>query len=288
MYAAALWQNLLVVERIETWLARLEDQAAISPPQALPEVADLSIGYDQVALVLEALIALGILRRTARGPLVLDRAQLLATAAYREGVQHGLAHARTLGPRDLPPRLVAALPAGLPPAMMAGWQQRADDLRAALIALITAAQQDICLAAPFWDDATVAEWEGLLARRLEAGIRVAVLGRRPPSSVADTRSPRGFARLAQALAPFPAFAAYVWDTPQADDRFGAQTFHFKCITIDRGKAAYLGTANFTSASLRSRMELGLIVAGPLAASLRSILADILTIAAPWPEATRTT
>jgi len=46
--------------------------------------------------------------------------------------------------------------------------------------------------------------------------------------------------------------------------FGKQTFHSKSISVDHGAAVYIGSGNFTTGGLRSRMEQGLILRGPMA------------------------
>ena len=56
--------------------------------------------------------------------------------------------------------------------------------------------------------------------------------------------------------------------------------HFKAISADRGQRAYLGSANMTVLSLRSRMELGVILGGAAASQLDRILRVVLTRAAP--------
>jgi phosphatidylserine/phosphatidylglycerophosphate/cardiolipin synthase-like enzyme len=59
-----------------------------------------------------------------------------------------------------------------------------------------------------------------------------------------------------------------------------QTFHFKAISADRGTRAYLGSANMTVSSLRSRMELGVVLTGKVAEELDRVLRVVLTLASP--------
>jgi len=40
-----------------------------------------------------------------------------------------------------------------------------------------------------------------------------------------------------------------------------QVFHFKAVSADTGQRAYMDSANMTVSSLRSRMELGVILRG---------------------------
>jgi phosphatidylserine/phosphatidylglycerophosphate/cardiolipin synthase-like enzyme len=273
-YADALWRVRAVLGRLEEWFGELDDGTVVTPSQALSQVAQVHGVYDQVVVGLRALQALGILQPDALGNgLRFDRSQLLATRPLRMGVQAGLSWAQqhTTGRTA---RLVAALPLGLRDDVVALVQRQADDLRAALVSLITAARGDLLLASPFWDDETVAELEPLLLRRLEAGVRVVILGRRTMSSRHELH---GFARLTSNLARFPGFSALMWDEPQELDRFGSQTFHFKCVIVDSGTVAYLGSANLTSASLRSRMELGVILSGEPAQRLANTIEAIKVV-----------
>ena len=56
---------------------------------------------------------------------------------------------------------------------------------------------------------------------------------------------------------------------------------FKAISADRGHRGYMGSANMTISSLRSRMELGVILRGTAAAQLDRILRVVVTMAAPF-------
>jgi phosphatidylserine/phosphatidylglycerophosphate/cardiolipin synthase-like enzyme len=134
----------------------------------------------------------------------------------------------------------------------------------------------VTLISPFWDQETVDDLEDLLDRRLSAGISITILGRRPKHE--NQHILHDFAHLAFSLNSHPGFHALVWEEPLADDPFGTQTFHFKAIVVDGGRQSYLGSANFTSASLRSRMELGVILAGEPSARLARIVSGVLSIA----------
>jgi hypothetical protein len=48
--------------------------------------------------------------------------------------------------------------------------------------------------------------------------------------------------------------------------------------VDGGRRAWLGTANFTTSNLRSRMELGFVVSGPQALALSRVLDLVLGLA----------
>jgi hypothetical protein len=56
-----------------------------------------------------------------------------------------------------------------------------------------------------------------------------------------------------------------------------QTFHFKVVSVDRGLRAYMGSANMTVSSLRSRMELGVILTGSAARQLDRVLRVVVSM-----------
>lgn len=275
VYADAVWRIRPILDCIEGWLDRLPDGVSITAARALPEVAALHGVYDQVALSFHALASIAALRRASTG-YVVDRERFTATKSFRLGVRVGLDKATATSQIADVPRLVAALPHGLPEELAEMLRRTVDDLRSALIALITGAHSDITLIAPFWDQETVQDLEDLLVRRLAAGISITIVGRRPKREF--QHAPRDFAHLAASLAAHPGFRALVWEEPQADDPFGTQTFHFKAVVIDGGRRSYLGTANFTRASLRSRMEIGVILAGEPSARLARVISGVLSIA----------
>jgi phosphatidylserine/phosphatidylglycerophosphate/cardiolipin synthase-like enzyme len=280
VYAGALWRIRPILDHTEAWLARLPNGAVVTAVRLLPEVAALHGVYDQVALALHALASLGVLRREGAGArYAVDRRRLVATRSFRAGVRAGLAQAAATSREQDVPRLLAALPSGLPDEVVQTLRRDADDLRAAMIALITGAQSDITLISPFWDAETVRDLNELLQRRLAAGLTVTILGRPPRPE--HPGSAREFAHLASALAAYPRFRALAWEEPAADDPFGTQTFHFKAIVADAGRRSYLGTANLTLASLRSRMELGVVLEGEPSARLARIVECVLRLARPY-------
>lgn len=282
VYADAVWRIRPLLDHIERWLATLPDDAGVTTAQVMPEVAAFHGTYDQVTLALYALETLAIMRRRDVGLLEeyhLDRQRLEATAAFRLGVRVGLGQAAAISRIGDVPRLVAALPRGLPADLVVALRRDADDLRAALIAVMTGARTDITLAAPFWDHETVSDLEDLLRRRLQAGVSVTILGRRPRKGT--HHSLHDFAYLASSLATYSGFHAFVWQEALPEDPFGTQTFHFKAIVADSGRSSYLGTANFTLASLRSRMELGAILEGEPSLRLARLISGALSMASPF-------
>jgi phosphatidylserine/phosphatidylglycerophosphate/cardiolipin synthase-like enzyme len=148
------------------------------------------------------------------------------------------------------------------------------DLRGAVVDLAAAAQHDLVLASPFWDAATVDDIGPVLEGRLDAGVRVRLLGRFERGIGADVRN---------AIAPLiahPACKLLGWFEPSEGDPFGARTFHFKAAIADGGARGYLGTANFTESGLRSRLELGVLLEGETARRLADVVDAVLSLAHP--------
>jgi len=276
-YADAVWRIRQVMDAVETWLDTLPDSGAVTAKRLQQEIRAFLITYDQAALALSALTELGVIDSLNGG--ALKRSRLLETAPFRAGIRAGLDRAiAKMHTSEL--RFLVALPVGLPLATHTALQREADDLRAALIGLLASAQEHLLLAAPFWDEATIADLANILERRLQGGVQVDLLGR---SASLHVGSERGFALIVERLHSYPGCRAFTWNEALAEDRFGSQTFHFKCIVADYGRQAYLGTANFTSASLRSRMELGVLFSGEEARILSRILTHVLEVAYPWRE-----
>jgi phosphatidylserine/phosphatidylglycerophosphate/cardiolipin synthase-like enzyme len=69
---------------------------------------------------------------------------------------------------------------------------------------------------------------------------------------------------------------FAWYEPSENDPFGTRTFHFKAVIADDGLKAYLGSANLTTAGLRSRMEMGVILTGEPAVQVAQIVDIVLS------------
>ncbi len=223
----------------------------------------------EVEAAVEALLSVGVVRREGRVAL-LNLARLHETKGYRRGVQEAL----SFGPdRERPSiRLCAALPPGLNATSREELSRQVDDLRAALLDVAASARSRIVLASPFWDQDTALEMVELLSRRLEAGVAVDILGRFGGQRDGDA------ALLLSRLASNSRCRLYGWYEPSPLDPFGVQTFHFKATVADDGVKAYLGTANLTISGLRSRMELGVVLAGEPARRLSAIVDVALQLA----------
>jgi phosphatidylserine/phosphatidylglycerophosphate/cardiolipin synthase-like enzyme len=114
----------------------------------------------------------------------------------------------------------------------------------------------------------------IVMRRLDAGVEVALLTRRVH------RGENSVLRLAQ----HPKFAAYEWYEPPALGQAEVVTFHAKMVVADDGHRAYMGSANMTESSLRSRYELGVFLEGEASRTLYRAVATILeTLARRVPQ-----
>ncbi len=274
-YLDALWRARPALDAIESWLVTLPEHDRVTIPRIRHEIRILPISYAQAALAVNALAELGILEN--QPGLVLNRSRLLETEPLRAGMRQGIDYTRANLP--VPPmHFLAALPTGLPASLQETIAAEASDLRAGIIGLLAEAQEHLLLASPFWDETTMTDLGNILERRLNGGIRIDLLVR----SIAHPREgTQSFTLILEHLAQHPGCRIWTWNAPLAADQFGTQTFHFKCIIADHGKQAYLGSANFTMASFRSRMELGVLLNGDDARALSYIVSRTLGIAQAW-------
>ncbi len=267
-----------VVDRLHWLLPRLESALLLLPDGSCVDASFIHANSgerlpnaDEAAAALNGLTALGIIRGD-RGTLRLDRKRLLETSGFRSGV---LESVRVLGTSALPDndvRLCVAVPPDLDSALCRSFFQEADDLRAAILEIIASAKRQLILASPFWDQETTQELAELVERRLSAGVEVTILGRFAEPS--ESRTTPSFRKLAghhcQVVSWFHA----------GPGQSAVQTFHFKVAIADEGRTAYLGTANFTTSGLRSRMELGVILSGKPSKQLYRIMEEVLRFGRP--------
>lgn len=276
-YLDAIWRARSALDAIESWLVLLPAQDKLTIQRIQREIRTPSISYAQATLVVYALVDLGILGE--QPDLRLNRSRLLETEALRAGMRQSMDYTRAHLPPP-PVQFLAALPMGLPTNLQNAIAAEASDLRAGLVGLIAEAQEHLLLASPFWDKTTMTDLGNILERRLNGGIHVDLLVR----TIAPSREGgQDSAQILEHLSQHSNFHIWTWNAPLAEDHFGTQTFHFKCIIADHGKQAYLGSANFTLASFRSRMELGVLLDGDDACALSRIVTQALRIARVWSE-----
>jgi len=140
-----------------------------------------------------------------------------------------------------------------------------------MLDVIAAAKQSLLIASPFWDAVTSEEIATLAKKKLRGGVSVTLLGRFSRDLPASVRNEL------RKIAEEPNCSILSWFEGSGSD---TQTFHFKAISADRGTRSYLGSANMTESSLRSRMEIGLVFTGKVAKELDRVLRVVLTLASP--------
>lgn len=272
-YTDAVLRIRTVIDAAESALLTVPDGTSLTPHR-LAHLLRYNATMDHCTLALAALADLAVVP-TARGG-AFDHAVFVGSTPYRAGVRAGI-DAASAHASDTGLRLIQSVPGGLTARHRDALLREADDLRAAIVDLIMSARETLVLASPFWDDDTADELGHLLIARVQSGVHVTVLGR-PPSRPSDA-----FGHLARRLCVERIARAYVWSYPMEGVPFGTQTFHFKTIVADGGVKAYVGSANFTTASLRSRMELGVLFHGGDARRLARIMEAVVTIARPYHD-----
>lgn len=229
------------------------------------------ISDDEVFLALSALCDLGVLERSGVR-YRLDLVKLEATEQLRDGVRATveiLAENPTSGSSEV--QFCVSLPPALSSAASHVILESSIDLRSSLLDVIASAKETLIMASPFWDAKATAELVTLIRKKLDAGVQISLLGRFARDLKDDVKS-----QLTQ-FSSHPGCAILSWIEGTGSE---LQTFHFKAISSDRGERAYLGSANMTFWSLRSSMELGVILTGSVASQLDRILRVVISMAEP--------
>jgi PLD-like domain len=265
VYSLGLLGTGRILDAVELALEAVPDghQVTIRSLRAL--VSHVSPTNDQLEATVEALVSVGAVERVG-DKLVVRAGGLSASAGYRRGVRAGLL-ARPAEPTS---RLLVALPPSFDPTHLAigAW-----DLRAAIVDLIASSEAHLLLASPFWDEETTEEFGSLLRHKVDQGVMVELVGRRVSTQFPDGRA---LINLVERLgSPANVHATAWFHRPTAPSDQGIQTFHFKCAIADHGARAYLGSANFTSAGLRSRAELGVLMFPPQSVELSDLVGGML-------------
>lgn len=211
---------------------------------------------DQALLAAHALESLGVLRRAGHHWMIIPGG-LQRTAGFRQGVR---AASRSLSVPSPTAEILARCPPGAPARLSEVVARTSMDLRFGVLSLITEAQEELLLMSPFWDRSTLADFVEPLRARLQAGVRVTLVAR---------RIGREFDYLRRELGEDRGLKLLEWFS--IDPAGAVVTFHLKAIVQDRGQRAYIGSANMTSAGLRSRVELGLRFDGELARRVADIV-----------------
>ena len=226
------------------------------------------ISDDEMLVAFNALCDLGVLKRNG-SRYSLRRTEFEATEEFRRGVQSTVAILGENGDAvTRSTQLCVSLPPTLSPAAEHVIHESSADLRSSLLDIVASAKESLIVASPFWDAGTASEMVSLTQKKLISGVRVSLLGRFSQQLPEDVKVEL------RKIASDPRCAILSWFEGVGRD---TETFHFKAISADRGHRGYVGSANMTVSSLRSRMELGVILAGDAASQLDRILRVVITM-----------
>jgi hypothetical protein len=276
-------KNYVVTVNSHPWLLPPVEEALRDPDAgAARDVSKLTrnirapggrpISDDEALVAFNALCDLGVLERDG-SRYILNKERFAATEELRCGVQAAveiLRQNRTENTTDV--QLCVSLPPNLSPAAEHVIHESSTDLRSSLLDVVASARRSLIVASPFWDAGTTTEMVALVRKKLASGVDVSVLGRFSRELPPEVKS-----QLSK-IAKDPGCTILSWFEGTGTD---TQTFHFKAVSADRGHRGYMGSANMTVSSLRSRMELGVILSGTAASQLDRILRVVLTMAAPF-------
>jgi hypothetical protein len=229
------------------------------------------VSDDEALVALNALCDLGVLERVGLR-YRFNKERFGETEQLRSGIQAALniLHDNSAGDSQ-EVQLCVSLPPSLSAAAEHVIRESSTDLRSSLLDVITSAKESLIVASPFWDADTTAEMISLTRKKLASGVRVWLLGRFSRDLAPTVRSEL------RKVASEENCSIISWFEGSGAE---TQTFHFKAISADRGLRGYMGSANMTVSSLRSRMELGVILTGRAAMQLDRILRVVISMAAP--------
>lgn len=272
-YASAVRQYRWVLDSVEQFLSS-EPDGSILVVSRLARGTSLSIGRplsdQQILHALSALSSLGVLRERST-QFTLDKAAFEGSAERRATVRAVLDALPEIPSGQPDAELCVSLPPTIAAAAGIVIRERISDLRAGLWDVISSSRETLVIASPFWD-ATVAQEVGtLLEARMHNGLKCVILGRF--SNAGERAALPNLTRLTK----YGEITIMSWFEGDETNR---ETFHFKAASADRGKLAYLGSANMIRSSLRSRMELGALLRGRPAEELDAVLTVVLSMAKP--------
>lgn len=267
-YTAAVACMRPVMDAVEHALAGIHPERGAVALRRTSLTLPVGLSDDQWEAAVLALESLGILE-SHQGVYTLLPESLAQTADYRRGLRQGLDEDLRLVSRS--PVLAAAVPVSISAPIAASLRAGFADLRAELVNLMAATQEELILASPFWDAETVDDLGELLARRLAAGVRVKILCR----GLRSDASGEALRALSKRLRASSGLEIFEWFSPDAEDALGSSTFHAKIAVADGGTRAYVGSANFTISGLRSRYEVGVLLEGVQAQRIWEAMATIL-------------
>jgi len=273
-YVLAVNSHPWVFPPVEEALANLDpsrDSEVLKPLRNIRTATGRPISDDELLMALNALCDLEILERNG-SRFRFNRVRLEATFGLRHAVQSTIGVLReSAGDIASAVQLCVSLPPTLSSVAEHVIRESSTDLRSSLLDVVTSAKQSLILASPFWDAGTTSEIVTLAQKKRASDVKICLLGRFAEELRSDVKVEL------RKLASDTGCQVLSWFEGSGKD---TQTFHFKAVSADRGLRGYLGSANMTISSLRSRMELGVILTGDAAAQLERILRVVLTMATP--------
>lgn len=273
-YVVAVKRYPWLFDAVESALADVPDDTTIDGRRLLKGLRTSGgrpVSDSEALVALNALIDLGVAER--RGQRYdLHKRRWCETNPFRQGIRSAITVLAGEGDwTDREAHLCVSLPPAVAPAAEHVIRESSADLRSGLLDVIAGAQQSLLVASPFWDAATSGEIGRLAGKKLEVGVAVTILGRFSHDLPSAVRAEL------QKIAKKPNCQILSWFEGSGAD---TQTFHFKAISADAGARGYLGSANMTVSSLRSRMELGVVLTGKVAQELDKVLRVVTTLASP--------
>lgn len=266
-YVAVARGHRPALDAMERYLEALPLGVVVTRASLKSASKDLAETDDQVLVIAHALKEIGVLESVAGGWSVSARG-VEETRGYRSGVREALDSAPLQGLVPTSSQILVAPPPAPPSGLQNAMSVRSIDLRFAVFDLIASARSELLLVSPFWDGETLAELQVPLQGRLDAGVKITLLTRHVSAPLSASR-----VRLRHTPGQYRLFT---WFRRSGSGQ--VSTFHVKAVVQDRGERAYLGSANLTLASLRSRMEIGVRLDGPVAGDLSEILYASLDLA----------
>jgi phosphatidylserine/phosphatidylglycerophosphate/cardiolipin synthase-like enzyme len=227
--------------------------------------------------VLGALRTAGVLKASTDGAFVIDPDRYSTSITWRVAALEALSWAAA-APNELGEcELLVATPADAQNVVAEAYQRQFSDLRTTVRTIVASTKHRVLLAAPYWDVQVATDLAEILRRRKDAGVSVAILARQPHTGSTNERA---LAVLRDALPESSSCQIRILEHPSAGDPFGWSTFHFKAACAD-GMHAYLGSANFNTAGLASRWELGVKLGGRRARTIAELLEALFAASRPF-------
>jgi phosphatidylserine/phosphatidylglycerophosphate/cardiolipin synthase-like enzyme len=268
-YVVAARRLPALVREVEKAVSNMKDGVILRPIDVarVIHLGGRPASEEEGLVALNALSKLGVVVRSGSG-YQFSAEKYAETAEFRRGVWAAIRAAPSTD-QLVEAQFCVSLPPKLRAAAEEVIRERTADLRATLLDLIASARISLILASPFWDFDTTSEIAVLLEKRLAAGVAVDIIGR------FDDKASVGARNALLALSQSGRCRVLAWYDPVGHD---VETFHFKAVSADGGQRAFVGSANMTVSSFRSRMEFGVVLRGEPARHVDGVLRVVTALA----------